>query len=74
MNTENIQPGATVRIVQGFCAGEETTTGLIGIVVDPEKGDHPVSSDPGWVAVQFPGKSIPLFFLEENVEVVVHEE
>ena len=72
MSTENIQPGATVRIVQGFWAGEETTTGMVGVVVDPEQGENPVSGEPGWVAVQIPGKSLPLFFLEKNIEVV-HE-
>jgi hypothetical protein len=58
--------------VQGFWAGEETT-GKVGVVVDPGQGENPVSGEPGWIAVQFPGKSLPLFFLEKNVEVV-HED
>jgi len=46
---------------------------MVGVVVDPEQGENPVSGEPGWVAVQIPGKSLPLFFLEKNIEVV-HEE
>ena len=73
-NTQRYQFGDTVRIVNGFNMGSEknpqTTTGLVGEVVDPTLYDF-TPNDPGWVAVLFPGRVNPLFHLEKNVEKIV---